>query len=149
MLTTFDHDQYVFDALRAGARGFLLTTAPTAQLIDAIHIAAEGDAALDDQALMHSGLRMLLEAHDVVYVIATTLFHLGARRSHLLVVAGAAVAGLFLVLGIGLGIIDFAHFPHSHDLLAIDNAIIAVAVSAALGMLPSCFRMGRCNSRST
>lgn len=44
MLTTFDLDQYVYDALRAGASGFLLKDTPPQQLIDAIRIVAAGDA---------------------------------------------------------------------------------------------------------
>ena len=46
MLTTFDLDDYVHAALRAGASGFLLKDAPPEQLIDAIHIVAAGDALL-------------------------------------------------------------------------------------------------------
>ncbi len=46
MLTTFDLDQYVYDALRAGASGFLLKDAPAAQLVEAIRVVAAGDALL-------------------------------------------------------------------------------------------------------
>ena len=46
MLTTFDLDEYVFDALKAGASGFLLTDAPPDQLIGAVHVVADGDALL-------------------------------------------------------------------------------------------------------
>ena len=42
VLTTFDLDEYVFAALRAGASGFLLKDAPEAQLLAAIHVIAEG-----------------------------------------------------------------------------------------------------------
>jgi DNA-binding NarL/FixJ family response regulator len=42
MLTTFDLDEYVYHALRAGASGFLLKDAPEAQLIAAIHVVAAG-----------------------------------------------------------------------------------------------------------
>jgi DNA-binding NarL/FixJ family response regulator len=44
VLTTFDLDEYVYDALRAGASGFLLKDTPPAQLIDAVKIVAGGDA---------------------------------------------------------------------------------------------------------
>lgn len=44
VLTTFDLDEYVYDALRAGASGFLLKDTPPAQLIDAVKIVASGDA---------------------------------------------------------------------------------------------------------
>ncbi len=44
MITTFDLDEYVYAALRAGARGFLLKDAGPALLSQAVHAAAEGDA---------------------------------------------------------------------------------------------------------
>jgi len=46
ILTTFDLDEYVFDALRAGASGFVLKDDPAEQLIDAIRVVARGDALL-------------------------------------------------------------------------------------------------------
>ena len=42
VLTTFDHDEYVFDALAAGASGFLLKDAPEDELISAIRVVAHG-----------------------------------------------------------------------------------------------------------
>jgi DNA-binding NarL/FixJ family response regulator len=46
MLTTFDLDDYVYEALRAGASGFLLKDAGTAELIRAVRVVAAGDALL-------------------------------------------------------------------------------------------------------
>ena len=46
VLTTFDLDEYVYDALRAGASGFLLKDVPRQQLIDAVRVLARGDALL-------------------------------------------------------------------------------------------------------
>jgi DNA-binding NarL/FixJ family response regulator len=46
ILTTFDLDEYVYDALRAGASGFLLKDTPPEQLVEAIRIVAGGDALL-------------------------------------------------------------------------------------------------------
>lgn len=46
VLTTFDLDEYVFDAVRAGASGFLLKDAPPDDLVHAIHVVAAGDALL-------------------------------------------------------------------------------------------------------
>jgi DNA-binding NarL/FixJ family response regulator len=46
MLTTFDMDEYVYDALRAGASGFLLKDAPPEQLVTGIRAVANGDALL-------------------------------------------------------------------------------------------------------
>ena len=46
MLTTFDMDEYVYDALRVGASGFLLKDVPPEQLVAGIHAVASGDALL-------------------------------------------------------------------------------------------------------
>ena len=47
ILTTFDLDEYVYDALRAGASGFLLKDATAERLFDAVRVVAAGDALLD------------------------------------------------------------------------------------------------------
>jgi DNA-binding NarL/FixJ family response regulator len=57
ILTTFDLDDYVYEALRAGASGFLLKDSPRADLIAAVRIAAAGDA-----LLAPSVTRRLIEA---------------------------------------------------------------------------------------
>ncbi|HSC91885.1 MAG TPA: response regulator transcription factor [Gaiellaceae bacterium] len=46
MLTTFDLNEYVYEALRAGAAGFLLKDAPPEQLVDAIRVVAAGESLL-------------------------------------------------------------------------------------------------------
>jgi DNA-binding NarL/FixJ family response regulator len=46
MLTTFDADEYVYEAMKAGASGFLLKNAPPAQLIAAVRATATGEAQL-------------------------------------------------------------------------------------------------------
>lgn len=46
ILTTFDLDEYVFAALRAGASGFLLKDTPAEELVDAVRCVAAGDALL-------------------------------------------------------------------------------------------------------
>jgi DNA-binding NarL/FixJ family response regulator len=47
ILTTFDADDYVYEALRAGVSGFLLKDAPADQLVTAVRCAAAGDALID------------------------------------------------------------------------------------------------------
>ena len=46
ILTTFESDEYVYQALRAGASGFLVKDTEPAELIQAIHVVARGDALL-------------------------------------------------------------------------------------------------------
>jgi DNA-binding NarL/FixJ family response regulator len=53
MLTTFDLDEYVFGALRAGASGFLLKDTPPADLLTAIRVVAAGDALLSPSITRH------------------------------------------------------------------------------------------------
>ncbi len=57
VLTTFDLDEYVYEALAAGASGFLLKDAPPEQLVAAIRVVAAGDA-----LLAPSVTRRLIEA---------------------------------------------------------------------------------------
>jgi DNA-binding NarL/FixJ family response regulator len=47
VLTTFDDDEYVFDALRAGAGGYLLKDVPSAQFVEAIRATARGESILE------------------------------------------------------------------------------------------------------
>ncbi|MCD2441855.1 response regulator transcription factor [Agromyces sp. SYSU K20354] len=47
VLTSFDEDELVFGAIRAGAAGFLLKTADAATLVDAVHRVAAGEGVLD------------------------------------------------------------------------------------------------------
>ncbi|MEV0716868.1 response regulator transcription factor [Asanoa sp. NPDC050611] len=58
MLTTYDLDEYVYGALRAGAAGFLLKATPPAKLVAGIEIVAEGDALLAPTVT-----RRLIEEH--------------------------------------------------------------------------------------
>jgi DNA-binding NarL/FixJ family response regulator len=46
ILTTFGLDEYIIEALRAGASGFLLKDAPTREVVDAVRAVAAGDAVL-------------------------------------------------------------------------------------------------------
>jgi DNA-binding NarL/FixJ family response regulator len=46
MVTTFDLDEYIFDALRSGASGFLLKDTPPDELLTAIRVIAQGDSLL-------------------------------------------------------------------------------------------------------
>src|SRR5438105_10572380 len=57
MVTTFDIDEYVYEALRAGASGFLLKNAPPEELVRAVRVIAAGDSLLAPQVT-----RKLIEA---------------------------------------------------------------------------------------
>jgi DNA-binding NarL/FixJ family response regulator len=61
ILTTFQHDEYVWGALRAGASGFLLKRASPERLLDAVHTVAAGEALLDP-AVTRSLIQRQLES---------------------------------------------------------------------------------------
>ena len=75
MLTTFDLDEYVLDAFRAGASGFLLKTAPPAQLVAAVRTVYSGDA-----LLAPSSTRRLIEQFARPSAPPAALEHLTPRE---------------------------------------------------------------------
>lgn len=62
ILTAFDADEYVHEALRAGASGFLLKGAPAGQLVTALACAAAGEALIDTSATRRLISRFALAA---------------------------------------------------------------------------------------
>ena len=65
VITTFDTDEYVYSALKAGARGFLLKGASPDQLANAIHAAAAGDALIDPTVTARLLANFALQAPSV------------------------------------------------------------------------------------
>jgi DNA-binding NarL/FixJ family response regulator len=91
MLTTFDLDEYVFGALRAGAAGFLLKDAPRERLLEAIRIVHSGDALLSP-----SITRRLIEDFatrtDPLEPPAVVLEQLTAREREVLVLVARGLS---------------------------------------------------------
>ena len=84
ILTTFERDDYVFEALRAGASGFLLKNAPPDELVHAVRVVAGGDALLAPSVTrkviegyvrrpadpaQHAGLARLTEREQEILVL--------------------------------------------------------------------------------
>jgi DNA-binding NarL/FixJ family response regulator len=76
MLTTFELDEYVFEALRQGASGFLLKDAEPARLLDAIRVVADGGSLLapsvtrrviEHYAVPGRGGRSMLDPHPRIH----------------------------------------------------------------------------------
>jgi DNA-binding NarL/FixJ family response regulator len=91
MLTTFDTDEHIFDAIRAGAAGFLLKDAHPDELRRAIHVVASGDALLSPavtRRVMDAAARASGPTHDPELIAGLTdrerefLFHIGSGRSN-------------------------------------------------------------------
>jgi DNA-binding NarL/FixJ family response regulator len=113
MLTTFDLDEYVIDAFRAGASGFLLKTAPPAQLVGAVHTVRESDA-----LLAPASTRRLIEQHIRPVTAAPELAELTPRERDVL-----------RLLGRGLTNAEIA------DSLVIEQSTVKSHVARVLGKL--------------
>ena len=69
ILTSFDYPQYADAALRLGAAGFVLKTAPIAELLDAIERAAAGGLAFSVRPRGEAVVRLSAREHDVVRLV--------------------------------------------------------------------------------
>jgi DNA-binding NarL/FixJ family response regulator len=91
VLTTFELDEYVFGALRAGASGFLLKDLEATDLLAAIRIVAEGDALLAPRVT-----RRLIEAFarspERTLAVPASLDELTAREVEVLELVGAGLS---------------------------------------------------------
>ncbi|MEU6413604.1 response regulator transcription factor [Microbispora sp. NPDC046933] len=89
MLTTFELDEYVFEALRGGASGFLVKDTEPAELIQAVRVVASGDA------LLSPGVTRRLIAEYVARAkepgIATSLDPLTEREREVLALVGTGM----------------------------------------------------------
>src|ERR1700742_2733726 len=83
ILTTFDTDEYVYAALRAGASGFLLKDAPSEQLVAAVRSVAGGDA-LIDPAITRRLIGRFIHAAQPALELPTELVTLTPRERDVL-----------------------------------------------------------------
>jgi DNA-binding NarL/FixJ family response regulator len=84
MLTTFDMDEYVYDALRVGASGFLLKDVPPERLVAGIHAVASGDALLAPSVTRRMIEEFIRRPPDSVRIAPPELAELTARELEVL-----------------------------------------------------------------
>lgn len=87
MLTTFDIDDYVYDALRAGASGFLLKDALPEELVHAVRVIAAGDALLSP-SITKKMIAQFAEQKPKPARASAALSHLTEREREVLVLLG-------------------------------------------------------------
>ncbi|MBO3736516.1 response regulator [Actinoplanes flavus] len=91
VLTTFEHDQYVFDALRFGASGFLLKDTTPAELVRAIGVVAEGGA-LMSPSVTRTLVREFVALHRRTPSPHPLLATLTAREREIMVLAAEGLS---------------------------------------------------------
>ena len=133
ILTTFDNDEYVFAALKAGAAGFLLKDAPAARLADAVRAAATGDAVLAP-SVTRRVVRQLVEARPPVKL--ATVEHLTDREQEVLglMAEGLSNAEIAARLVIGEGTVK-THVARILTKLGVRDRLQAVVLAFRSGFV--------------
>lgn len=147
ILTTFDRDDYLFDALRAGASGFLLKNAAPEQLVDAVRAAGHGQALLAPEVTLRVIERMTALAADVPAPAAagtprTTSRHDGAlarltgREREVLVALGRGRSNAEIARELYLGEATVkTHVSNVLAKLGVRDRVQAVVVAHEAGLI--------------
>ena len=135
MLTTFDEDQYVYEALRAGASGFLLKDAPRGQLIDAVRTVARGDEMLAP-AITRRLIERFVSRHPIGAELPPELRELSERELDVLKLmarglSNAEIAGELVISGSTVK----THVAHVLQKLRVRDRVQAVVIAHESGLM--------------
>lgn len=135
VLTTFDLDQYVFDALRAGASGFLLKDVPAEDLVDGVRVVAAGSSLLAP-AVTGAVIAEFARRPAVPQGDAPVLQQLTAREREVLVLltrgrSNAEIAG---ELGVSEATVK-THVAHLLMKLGVRDRVQAVILAYETGLV--------------
>lgn len=134
IVTTFDFDEYVFNALRAGASGFLLKNSPPEELAHAVRVVAAGDALLSPGVT-----RRMIEQfarQPVATGLPAELRDLTAREQEILrlMACGHSNADIAAELYIGVGTVK-THVARVLMKLALRDRVQAVVLAYESGFV--------------
>jgi DNA-binding NarL/FixJ family response regulator len=133
ILTTFDLDEYVFQALRAGASGFLLKDAPADEIVRAVRVAASGDA-----LLAPSITRRLIErfSGQTPRAVASQLRWLTEREREVLLLMARGLNNNEIATRLFLGETTVkTHVAHVLDKLELRDRVQAVVLAYESGLV--------------
>ena len=136
ILTTFDLDEYVYEALRAGASGFLLKDATREALADAVRVVARGDA-LIDPAVTRRLIAEFAQRRAVDGSATTTLLeHLTPREREVLtsIARGATNAEIAKELIVGEATVK-THVNRLFAKLHLRDRVQAVILAYEIGLV--------------
>jgi DNA-binding NarL/FixJ family response regulator len=134
VLTTFDADDYVLGALRAGADGFLLKDTPPAEIVEAIHKVVDGESMLSPTAT-RTLIRQVRDQgdDDRAQAAQARLAALTARESEVAVAVGRGLSNAEIAAELYLSVATVkAHVSRLFDKLGATNRVqIAICVHDA------------------
>lgn len=137
VLTTYDHDDYVFGAVRAGAAGFLLKTAEAAEILQAIQRVAAGEGAIAPEISRRIFAAIANDPTTETSPPATgSLQDLTEREIEVLTQIGYGSSNKQIArhLGITIGTTK-THVSHILEKLGIDSRTQAALVARDAGLL--------------
>ena len=137
VLTTFGLEEYVYDALRAGASGFLLKDVPPEQLLAGVHVVARGNALLDP-AITRTVIEEFAARPAVRRELAAKLEELTARETEVfaLVARGLSNAEIARELVVSEGTVK-THVAHFLLKLGLRDRVQAVIYAYESGVVPA------------
>ena len=135
ILTTFDLDQYVYEALRAGASGFLLKDVPRERLVEAVRTVADGDALLSP-GIVHRLVTHFLQRPPPDLVRPAALQQLSERELEVLLLVGRGLSNTEIAEKL---IVSHAtvktHVRHILQKLSLRDRVQAVVLAYESGLL--------------
>jgi DNA-binding NarL/FixJ family response regulator len=136
ILTTFDLDAHVVDALRAGASGFLVKDGPADSLVDAIRTVAAGDAVLSPRVTHRLLDRFAHLAAPTTPVVPSRLDALTSRELDVLraLSRGLSNAEIALELGVGETTVK-THVAHILEKYQLRDRVQAVILAYDSGLV--------------
>lgn len=136
VLTTFDHDEYLHGALRAGAAGFLLKNSTPEELVRAVERVAAGDAVLDPAVTGRVVARFASRRAPPASIRAVESLTERERDVLALLTRGLTNGEVADVLGVGEATAK-THVSHVLLKLGVRDRVQAVIVAYEVGFAPS------------
>jgi DNA-binding NarL/FixJ family response regulator len=135
ILTTYDLDEYVFDALAAGASGFLLKHVPPEELVRGVRVAASGEALLAP-SITKRLIEEFAKQRAPVRASGTDLKSLTDREREVLTLLGRGLSNPEIAKDLKVGEATVkTHVAHVLDKLELRDRVQAVIFAYEIGLI--------------
>ena len=136
MLTTFDLNEYIYEALRIGASGFLLKDTPTDRLLDAVRVVAAGDALLAPSITRRLIEQFARAARPEPGTVPAALAELTSRELDVLRLVARGLSNIEIAAELVLGENTIkTHVAHLLSKLGLRDRVQAVVLSYETGLV--------------